>query len=95
VDYTRNVLGQVTAARARGSALAQLPAHVFGVQFQRLGVRLLPAYTHEKADILAVYPHRRNLSPKVRAFVDFLAEHLSDAPDWESISPPSGVHVSA
>ncbi len=42
-------------------------------------VHLLPEYTHEKADILAVFPHRRNLSPKVRAFVDFLDEQLRDA----------------
>ena len=39
-------------------------------------IRLLPRYSHEKADILAVYPTRRHLSPKVRAFVDFLVERL-------------------
>lgn len=40
-------------------------------------VRLLPDYTHDKADILALYPHRRHLSPKVRAFVDFLVDELA------------------
>jgi LysR family transcriptional regulator, transcriptional activator for dmlA len=39
-------------------------------------VQLLPEHVHQKADILAVYPDRRNLSPKVRAFIDFLAERL-------------------
>jgi DNA-binding transcriptional LysR family regulator len=40
-------------------------------------VQLLPEYVHQNVDILAVYPERRNLSPKVRAFIDFLAERLA------------------
>jgi DNA-binding transcriptional LysR family regulator len=46
-------------------------------------MRLLPEYVHEKASILAVYPHRRHLSPKVRAFIDFLVEKFSPVPPWE------------
>lgn len=45
--------------------------------------RVLPEYTYEKADILAIYPDRRNLSPKVRAFVDYLAGCLGPVPPWE------------
>lgn len=36
-------------------------------------VRLLPGSEPKNAGIYAVYPHRRHLSGKVRAFVDFLA----------------------
>lgn len=40
--------------------------------------------------LYAVFPHRRHLAAKVRAFVDFLAEHLGgDAardPWWERIA---------
>lgn len=39
-------------------------------------VQVLPEHVHQKADILAVYPHRRNLPPKTRAFIDFLVERL-------------------
>lgn len=33
--------------------------------------------------IHAVYPERRHLSPKVRAFVDFLAERIGPEPNWD------------
>lgn len=33
--------------------------------------------------IHAVYPHSRHLSPKVRAFVDFLVERFTPVPPWE------------
>lgn len=33
--------------------------------------------------IYAVYPERRHLSPKVRAFVDFLSERFGPEPDWD------------
>lgn len=32
--------------------------------------------------IHAIYPHRRHLSPKVRAFVDFLVEKFHPEPPW-------------
>lgn len=45
--------------------------------------RLLTGYNHpEGPPICAVYPHRRLLSPRVRAFVDFLAEAFADPP-WQ------------
>ena len=34
--------------------------------------------------IYAVYPHRRHLPAKVRAFVDFLAESFGPEPEWDS-----------
>jgi DNA-binding transcriptional LysR family regulator len=33
--------------------------------------------------IYAVYPHRRHLTPKVRAFVEFLAAHIGQEPHWD------------
>ena len=46
-------------------------------------VPLLPTFTHEKSAIYVLYPHRRNLAPKVRAFVDFLVEKFTPVPPWE------------
>jgi DNA-binding transcriptional LysR family regulator len=45
-------------------------------------VRLLPDHAPPTVGIHAVYPHARNLSPKVRAFVDLLAAAFRDAP-WD------------
>ena len=36
----------------------------------------LPDWWHGEAELYALYPHRRALSPKVRAFIDHLAESL-------------------
>lgn len=49
--------------------------------------RLVPVMTDYTVvpdlDIHAVYPERRHLSPKVRAFVDFVAERFDPEPYWE------------
>ncbi|MDJ0609637.1 MAG: LysR family transcriptional regulator [Kiloniellales bacterium] len=44
---------------------------------------LLTDWTIDHPDVHAVYPASRNLSPKVRVFVDFLAERFGDTPYWE------------
>jgi DNA-binding transcriptional LysR family regulator len=43
-------------------------------------VRVLADYTAPTTGIYAVYPSRRHLSAKVRAFVDFLAERCAALP---------------
>lgn len=48
-------------------------------------VRILkPYYRDLEVPINAVYPTRRHLSPKVRAFVDFLVEKFNPVPPWEA-----------
>ncbi|MEQ8226596.1 MAG: LysR family transcriptional regulator [Rhodospirillales bacterium] len=46
-------------------------------------IRVLPEYADETSDILAIYSNRRNLSPNVRAFIDFFAEKFGPVPPWE------------
>lgn len=46
-------------------------------------VRLFPDYEDDSSDIFAVYSTRRNLSPKVRALIDFLVEKFGPVPPWE------------
>ena len=47
-------------------------------------VPLLPGYTFgADVAIYAVYPHRRYLPAKTRAFIDFLAESLGAEPYWD------------
>jgi DNA-binding transcriptional LysR family regulator len=67
---------------ARGAAIggigiARLPA--FGCahdERERQLVRVLPEYIGDGGALFAVYPSQRHLTPKVRAFVDFAAEHI-------------------
>jgi len=85
------------------SADALYHAALAGIGIARLGtflvapdlkagrlVRLLPGYEHRKSSILAVFPKRQNLSPKVRAFVDFLVEKFTPVPPWEMDEAPGG-----
>jgi DNA-binding transcriptional LysR family regulator len=46
-------------------------------------VRLFPDYEDDSSDIYAVYSTRRNLSPKVRALIDYLVAKLGPVPPWE------------
>ncbi|MBM3556539.1 MAG: LysR family transcriptional regulator [Alphaproteobacteria bacterium] len=41
----------------------------------------LPRYRTPVSTIAAVYPANRHVSPKLRVFIDFLAEHFAD-PSW-------------
>ncbi len=46
-------------------------------------VRVLPDFEFEPTAVFAVFPSSRQLSSKVRATDDFLAEHLTEPPSWD------------
>lgn len=43
----------------------------------------LADFEDDPISVYAVYPHRRHLSPRVRAFVDFLADRFGENPYWD------------
>jgi DNA-binding transcriptional LysR family regulator len=45
-------------------------------------VPLLPDYRAQELEINALYPHRRHLSAKVRAFIDMLANRFAEQQRW-------------
>lgn len=53
--------------------------------------QLLPHYRLPTTAISAVTPHRRTMPPRVRAFVDFLAEKFADVPPWERFTASAPV----
>jgi DNA-binding transcriptional LysR family regulator len=65
-----------------------LPSFLVGgdVQSGALVSVLEPCMPQDSA-LYAVYPHARHLSPKVRAFVDFLAERFGPDPYWDRTEP--------
>lgn len=74
-------------AALAGVGLAPLPSFLVGPDLAAgTLVSLLDPYLRQEGAIHAVYPPARPLSPKVRAFVDFLAERFGPRPYWE---PPS------
>jgi DNA-binding transcriptional LysR family regulator len=78
------------AAVLGGLGVALLPSFIAGdaLRAGRLE-RLLPSWREaEEHSVYAVYPAVRNLSPKVRVFVEFLAARFGDPPYWdEGIGP--------
>ena len=78
------------AAALGGLGIALLPSFIAGDDLRagRLE-RVLPGWREaEEPSVHAVYPASRNLSPKVRVFVDFLAARFGEPPYWdEGIGP--------
>ncbi len=73
------------AAALGGLGVALLPCFICGEDLRagRL-VRLLPGWEGAAPSaVSAVYPAARHLSPKVRVFVDFLAERFGGTPYWD------------
>lgn len=80
-----------------GLGIARLPTFIVG-QHLRAGrlEAVLPGYPVPEQGIHAVYPHSRNLSVKVRVFIDFLADYFGPAPYWDEgleapVAAPAGV----
>ena len=67
-----------------GLGITLLPSFFIGddIGAGRL-VQILGDYVPLDASLNAVYPHARHLSPKVRAFVDYLAEVFGPEPYWD------------
>jgi DNA-binding transcriptional LysR family regulator len=80
-----NMLYQATLA---GMGLAVLPEWLIedDLTHQRLEV-LKPSYPLATSFLYVVYTSRRYLSPKIRTFVDFLAEHFSGITGLEETAP--------
>ena len=76
--------GQMLAALATaGMGVAYEPDFIIAPEFRAgLVVPLLAGYTPPTSGIFAVYPSRRHLSAKVRAFVDFLVERFAAKQEW-------------
>jgi len=90
-EHTVRIAGPVNANNGRflaalaasGMAISLEPDFIVGDELQsgRL-VALLPGFRPATAPIHAVYPSRRHLSAKVRAFVDFIAERFATEAPW-------------
>ena len=74
------------AAALLGLGIVNLPSFIVGGDLQSGAlVSLLAEYLPQDAAVYAVYPHSRHLSPKVRAFTEFLAERFGPRPYWDLV----------
>lgn len=82
--FEANTADAVYRAALAGLGIARLSTYLVNADITagRL-VRVLPAYEQQDSNIVALYRERRNLSPKIRAFLDFLVETYNPVPPWE------------
>jgi DNA-binding transcriptional LysR family regulator len=75
-------------AALAGLGIVDLPDFFVGADIAagRL-VPLLERFLPQGWAVYAVYPHSRYLAPKVRAFIDFLAERWGGDPAWPDVVP--------
>ena len=73
-------------AALKGLGRANLPTFIVGADLQAgTLVTVLDEFGVQDLAMSAVYPPGRHLSPKVRAFVDFLADRFGPRPYWDLI----------
>jgi len=77
--FSSNNLMAIRDAALAGTGIAQLPEFVCGESNDGF-VYVLPEWRAQPAELYAVYPSTRNISPKLRAFIEFLAARLSPPP---------------
>ena len=83
-NFKANSADAVYHAALAGLGIARLSQYLIASDL-RTGnlVPVLSGHAHETSDLLAIYPDRRNLAPKVRAFLEYLLDYLSPSPPWE------------
>jgi DNA-binding transcriptional LysR family regulator len=75
-------------AAIAGGGIVLLPTFYLGEQIRSGTLKpVLCKFKPQELAVYAVYPERRNLTPKVRAFVDFLAATFGPTPPWEKDWP--------
>jgi DNA-binding transcriptional LysR family regulator len=74
-------------AALRGLGFVDLPNFLLAADIESGAlVPVLQDYIRQDGGIYAVYPHARYLPPKIRVFIDFLAERWGGA-EWPDIVP--------
>ena len=77
-NFEGNSADAVLIAALSGLGIARLSTYLVADKIASGAlIRLFPAYTQSHADVAVTYAQKRNLSPNIRAFVDFLAERFS------------------
>lgn len=77
-----------------GAGITRTPTFAVGRDLQDGKLQaVLTNYEILEVSIYVVFPQRQLLAPKVRAFVDFMSEHISDEPYWDSSTKSPSISV--
>ena len=85
--------GEALARAAReGLGVVMLPTFIVGDDLRAGNLEcLFPDWKTDMGGVYAIYPHGRHLSPRLRAFVDFLRARFGPHPAWDEgvVDPPT------
>lgn len=72
------------AAAIAGEGYIFQPTFIVGDAIKQGKLSLiLPEFEPEPVGLYAVYPHRKLLAPKLRAFIDFISNYYGEPPYWD------------
>ncbi len=88
-NYRVNNSDALREALIAGLGICQMPTFIVGPDLASGSLRpLLEDYALPLHSVYAVFPERKHLPAKVRAFLDFVIQHLGgETPHWDVISP--------
>ena len=83
-NFEANSADALYHAALAGLGIARLPTYLIArdIAEGRL-INLFPDMIDSASNIYAVYMMKRNMSPKIRVFLDFLAKKFGSTPPWE------------
>ncbi|MFJ2994460.1 LysR family transcriptional regulator [Pandoraea sp. NPDC087047] len=74
--FTTDAITALFAASLAGTGIAAFTERTVRAELARgTLVRVLPQYSLGRSHYYALYPHTRHVNSRVRAFIDFMAEH--------------------
>lgn len=72
------------AAAIAGEGYILQPTFIVGEELKQGKLKtMLNDFELETMGLYAVYPHRKLLAPKLRAFIDFISTYFGDPPYWD------------
>ena len=78
-----NSLAMKEAALA-GVGICRMPTFIAGGEINAGDlIQLLPTYNLLELSIYLVFTERKNMAPKIRAFIDFMADRMQGTPSWD------------
>lgn len=81
-NFEGNSTDVIFRAALAGVGIARLPCYMTDLNFQSGElVQVMPEYSPPCTDIVVMFADRRNLSPKTRAFIDFLVNQFRNTPE--------------
>lgn len=85
-SFEANSTDAVYHAALAGLGIARLSTYLVNIDLVegRL-VRVFPDYVQEESKIMLSYAERRNLPPKIRAFIDYMVDEFGPVPPWERV----------